>query len=703
VHRSLSLRALAALALCLFVAPAHSDPACELIVHLARAPLAVSRAGHDTRFAAHLEALGLTPLRRLDEALPSMPAAPGTSPGPFDLDPKRFILVAARDPAGAFAARAALMADPDVVWVEPNAVREPAVLPPGFPGDPLFADSRQWGLMNLGPTGVNGGIAGADIHARGAWATSVGANGLRLALADTGVDPDQPELQMTLPGGGRRMELGINITADPSPAWADTFGHGTPVAGVMAARTNEGVHFDSLGMAGVCGGDGAANIGCHLVPIKIAPGRTGSATSFDIARAFLYATGVGARAVNLSFAGGGPSRLERLAMLHAITHGCVVVAAAGNHGYRDGATPQYPAAYAADGLGIQVGASDPWDQRAVWSSFGPGLDLLAPGVDIWSCLMTYPIPDRPPHPDYLAVSGTSFAAPFVTGTIGLLAAARPELMDTDFQHIVRESADDLAPPGIDAETGWGRLNAASALAAVAPALGVWHDEVAGQVFTGAGFDTLVAAEPGPGAMERVTGPVRVERIEVRSTVTLPDSFMATPGAPVRVWPRVGGTYTTRGAARMPYWTPWAEVIARDDRSFTLRGYLFRIADTTCASCAGESWLPLPPDQARFGFTVLGTVKPPAALSVAAGRADARLVARPSAFRSATLITGPAGGRITIVDPSGRVMRRAALDGRMGTLVWDGLDGQGLSVRPGLYFVRCDRPQGPLFAKVVRLE
>lgn len=172
---------------------------------------------------------------------------------------------------------------------------------------------------------------------------------------------------------------------------------------------------------------------------------------------------------------------------------------------------------------------------------------------------------------------------------------------------------------------------------------------------------------------------------------------------MRVWPRVGGTYTTRGAARMPYWTPWAEVAARDDHSFTLRGYLFRIADSTCAACAGESWLPLPPDQARFGFTVLGAVKPPAVLSAPQGGADVRLVARPSAFRSATLITGPAGGRITIVDPSGRVMRRAALDGRMGTLVWDGSDGRGLSVRPGLYFVRCDRPQGPLFAKVVRLE
>ena len=718
MHRFPSLRALAALTLCLATAPARSDSACELIVHLARDPLGAASAAGNARIAPRLDALGLTTVRRLDDGLPSFHAARSEPPGAFDLDPARVLLVVARDSASASAARAALMADPDVVWVEPNATREPAVLPPGFPGDPLFADSRQWGLMNLGAAGVMGGIADADIHARAAWALSVGANDLRLAVADTGVDPDQPELQMALPGGGWRMELGLNVTADPSPAWADTFGHGTPVAGIMAARTNERVHFDSLGMAGVCGGDGGTNMGCHLVPIKIAPGRSGSATSFDIARAILYATAVGARAVNLSFAGSGPSRLERLAMLHAITHGCVVVAAAGNHGFRDGATPQYPAAYAGDGLGIQVGASDPWDQRAVWSSYGPGLDLLAPGVDIWSCLMTYPIPDRPPHPDYLAVSGTSFAAPFVTGTVGLLAAARPELMDTDFQRILRESADDLGTPGVDDQTGSGRLNAAAALAAIDPSLGIWHDEVAGQVFMGTGFDTLIALEPGPGVMERVRGPVRVERIEVRSTVTLPDSFITGQEAPVRVWPRVGGTFTTRGAFRMPYWTPWAEVATRDARSFTLRGYLYRIADSTCAACAGESWLPLPPDQARLGFTVLGPVsRPLAGAAPGATGYHERLVVRPSPFRSTTLVLGPAGGHITIVDATGRVVRRAALDGTMGAFAWDGLDQRGRRVRPGLYVVRCDRlpgtgspggsqagsPAGSLFAKVVRLE
>ncbi len=700
----LLVHASAAISLLLPTALAHADPARELIVQLARAPLGTTGAVTDAHLAAKFSALGLTRLRRLDDALPPAPFTERAHDDLHDLDPTRVLLVAFRDGAPAESLRAALMRDPAVLWVEPNAVREPAViataLPPGFPDDPLFRDTRQWGLMNVGPAGVIGGLAGADIHAREAWARSVGAPDLRLAIADTGVDPDQPELQAPLPGGGWRIELGINITEDPSPAYADSFGHGTPVAGVMAARTNEGAHFDSLGIAGVCGGDGAANPGCRLVPIKIAPGHSGNATSFDMARAMLYATRVGARAINFSFAGSGPSRIERLAMLDAITHGCVVVAAAGNRGVHDGTLPQYPAAYAADGIGIQVGATDAWDRRAAWSSYGPGLDVVAPGVDIWSCWMTYTTPGGAVYPGYAMLAGTSFAAPFATGTVGLLAAARPELMDSDFQRILRESADDLAPPGPDAETGCGRLNAAAALRAVDPAFGIWHDEVAGALFHSAGFDTLRLREPGPGSFQHPAGPLRVERIEVTATVTLPDSFVA----PARVWPRIGGTFTMRGDFDSPYFTPWCEVIAQSDRSFTLRGYIFRAADSAYASCVEEPWLPLPPDQARFGFTVLGPVRRSPTVHVPpATPTSRRLSALPNPFRSTTRIVGPAGSRVVIGDVTGRVVRRAVLDAATGALDWDGCDGSGRTVRPGLYLVRCDDHGRSEVARVVRLE
>ena len=147
----------------------------------------------------------------------------------------------------------------------------------------------------------------------------------------------------------------------------------------MAARTNDGPHFDSLGMAGVCGGDGRGNFGCRLVPIKISPRHSGYATSYAISAAALYATAVGARAMNLSYAGDRPSRLERLAMHWAITRGCVVVAAAGNSGYSGGPPCMYPAAYAADGLGIQVGATDRFDQRTELVVLRPGHGPHGPG------------------------------------------------------------------------------------------------------------------------------------------------------------------------------------------------------------------------------------------------------------------------------------------------------------------------------------
>ncbi|MBI1797342.1 MAG: S8 family serine peptidase, partial [Candidatus Eisenbacteria bacterium] len=685
----------------------HAAPARELIVFLRPTAAGTSATAADRArsFAVRAGALGLSVTRRLDEALAFRAAPTGL---PDALDPSRVLLVTAPDSLAAVGARRALDADPDVEWVEPNRVREAAVVrvrpmpaiptvapgAPEFPDDPMFRDTRQWALMNLGPAGVMGGVANADIHARAAWAASAGANDVLLAVADTGVDPAQPELQARMPDGGWRLTLGRNVTLDPSPSFADSFGHGTPVAAVMAARTNDGVHFDSLGMAGVCGGDGGANLGCRIVPIKMAPGHTGSATSFDMASAILYATAVGARAVNISFAGAGASRLERLAMLQAITHGCIVVAAAGNRGGRDGGTtPQYPAAYAADGLGIQVGASDRWDRRAAYSSFGPGLDLVAPGDDIWSAWMTYVTPGGAVYPGYALVSGTSFAAPHVTGTLGLLTAARPELMDADFQHIVRESADDIGAPGRDAETGWGRLDAAAALAAVRPALGIWHDEVAADAFALDGPDTLVVTEPGPGRLDRL-GTFALERIAVTATVTLPDSFADT----VRVWPRIAGTSTMR--ARAPYWTPWAEVIARGARTFTLRGYIYREPGAD-----SSEWIPLPPDQARFGFTAIGAVRRSSDGVVAAPppvRRAPRLAASPNPFRASTRIDAPPGSVVRIVDVAGRVVRRVRLDGTMPALLWDGRDERGALVRPGLYLLRCDDDAGTHHAKVVRL-
>jgi subtilisin family serine protease len=602
-----------------------SPPSRQLVVRIAPRPGA-SPALEATTPRSHVAglaaSLGLRVVGSLADGLSLAGATlqggarPGTNlrANPFDLDPGSVWLLEARDSLAAAAAAAAIAGDPAIAWVEFNQPREPEALgvTAGFPNDPGFRDTRQWGLRNLGPHGAFGGVEGADIDALGAWGWTTGRNDLRLAVADTGIDPNHPELQALIPGVGPRVTLGMNVSPDPSPSYADSFYHGTAVAGVMAALTNDGAHFDSLGVAGVCGGDGNGNFGCRIVPIKIAAGHSGDASSYDIARAILYATQVGARAMNLSFAGGGQSAVERDALYYAITRGCVVVAAAGNRGAsRQADAAQFPAAYAALGYCIQAGASDEYDQRTRFSSYGPGLDLLAPGVDVLTTFPTYPIANGTLLNGYVQVAGTSFSAPHTTGVVGLLAALRPELSASDFQHVLRESARDLAEPGLDQKTGYGRLDAARALASVAPSFGILHDEVAAATFIPGDVDSLIVGTSGPGLMDRIRHWPRARAIEARATVALPDSFLDS----VRVWTTVQGTMTVAGGFRLPFFAPWSEIVERGPRSFTLRGFLYQLED--CLDCGGDAHLPLPPDQARFGYTVIGRVDRPPTLEITA--------------------------------------------------------------------------------------
>jgi subtilisin family serine protease len=616
----------ALLALPLFSSRAAAEPARQVVVQLASpaapepARASDRRAAALARVAARLASLDLAIVRVLDDGLAPAgaargPAAPAHRPQGFD--PERIVLLEAPDTAAAARAIAALGDDLAFDWAEPNRTRrvqlwslEPATAAlarapfahlalDSLASDPMLRSGDQYGLLNPGPSGPYGGRLRADVHALEGWRLGVGANDVTLAVADTGVDPAHPELGGLLPDGRARITDALNATLEPGGAVTDSFGHGTPVAGVALARTNNGAPLAAgRGVAGVCGGDGGGNAGCRYVPIKISPGHSGEATSFDVARAILHATRVGARAMNLSYASDEPSRVEREAMLWSLVHGCVVVAASGNQGFNDPTRPQYPAAFAADGFCLQVGASDWNDERAVFSSYGPGLDLLAPGFVVWTTFMTYPSYFGAAYDGYVQASGTSFAAPFGTGAVGLLAAARPELRDVDFQRILRESADDLGAPGPDAPTGYGRLNLGRALEAVAPEIGIWHDEAEAAVTATGPAGTLHVGERFSVGLDRWRGDLPAERLEVRATVALPDSFLG----PYRVWPRVGGTMAVRGDFRLPYWAPWAEVIEQGEREFTLRGWLYRL--TGCGGCLDDV-LPLPADQARFGFTVLG--------------------------------------------------------------------------------------------------
>jgi hypothetical protein len=210
--------------------------------------------------------------------------------------------------------------------------------------------------------------------------------------------------------------------------------------------------------------------------------------------------------------------------------------------------------------------------------------------------MTYPSAAGRAYDGYVMAAGTSLAAPHVTGAVGLLAAARPGLTENDIQNVLRVTAHDIGAPGWDAPTAWGRLDAAAALAAVSPAVGLWHGEAAATRVESTATGTFILGDPSVGELPRRWE--GAEQFDATVTVTLPDSFLP----PVRAWARVGGTTTARGGMTLPYLTPWAEVVALDDRSFTLRGHLYRTPADSGVPSAG--YLPVSPGEARFGFTVM---------------------------------------------------------------------------------------------------
>ncbi len=258
-----------------------------------------------------------------------------------------------------------------------------------------------------------------QIQAPAAWDITPGSSGITVAVLDTGVDPYHPELTRTVPGW--------NIY-DGNSNTADVYGHGTAVAGTVAAATDNGV-----GVASVCWY-------CLLMPVRIS-GPDGWAFQSTAAQGLIWAADHGARVANISYEfSDSPSVQEAAGYFQA--RGGVVTIAAGNGG---------AFLSAADNPNVlTVSATSYGDAMASWSNIGPIVDLAAPGVDIFSTLNGGSIG---------AVSGTSFAAPIVAGIAALVLSADPSLSGAAVQQILKASADDAGPAGKDPQYGAGRVNA----------------------------------------------------------------------------------------------------------------------------------------------------------------------------------------------------------------------------------------------------
>jgi subtilisin family serine protease len=215
----------------------------------------------------------------------------------------------------------------------------------------------------------------------------------------------------------------------------DGNGHGTFVAGVAGALGNNGV-----GVTGV-----SWNV--PVMPMKcLSDGGEGSEST--IAAAIVWAADHGADVANISLSTYSGTDTLHAAVLYAHDQGVVLVASVGaNQSQGIGYPARYPEC-------VAVGATGPHDDWASFSVYGPQIDVVAPGVDIYSTYL---------NSGYTWMSGVSFSTAYTSGLAALIRSYNPGLTNAQVEQILAESADDLGPPGWDDHFGWGRINAFHAL------------------------------------------------------------------------------------------------------------------------------------------------------------------------------------------------------------------------------------------------
>ena len=330
-----------------------------------------------------------------------------------------------------------LKKNPDVEYVEPDY----SVTIATIPNDPLF--SFQYALYNSGDLN---GLPGnppvklrADIKAPEAWEETTGNEGVIIAVIDTGIDFLHPDLKSKIQQGGRDF---VNDDFDPT----DDHGHGTFVAGIIAADTNNGE-----GIAGVCWK-------CKLLPIK-AIGEEGYGYYSWLIQSILWAAEKGAQVINLSVSAYGNSEGLREALQFAHEKDIVIAAAAGNHGIKQ---VSYPATF--NEYCLAVAATDFTDSRTNWSNYGPEIDVAAPGAKLLSSVPTWKEPSE--YLPYAFGWGTSYATAHVSGLAALIKSIKPWLKASEVMSIIRYSSDDINSdkyPGKDEYIGYGRINMEKAL------------------------------------------------------------------------------------------------------------------------------------------------------------------------------------------------------------------------------------------------
>lgn len=311
---------------------------------------------------------------------------------------------------------------------------------------------RVWGgadkALNIAPNGITGA-------------------GIKVAIIDSGIDSDHPDLAANIKGGANwapngqtKDSSGYCSGGAENPAnYEDEHGHGTHVAGIVAAVDNA-----ASGDGGLIGV--APQAGLYILR---ALDRCAYGYMDDVARAVEWASGlnggVKADIISMSLACYYPAQpaacddpVMRNAVNAAYANNILLVAAAGNNGNSEGTGDQvgYPAAY--DSV-IAVAATTSADIRALYSSTGPKVELAAPGASVYSTYL---------NGGYTYMSGTSMAAPHVAGLAALVKGANPGMTASAIRTRLQQTVTDMGAAGRDPQFGYGLINAPAAVGASPP-------------------------------------------------------------------------------------------------------------------------------------------------------------------------------------------------------------------------------------------
>lgn len=292
------------------------------------------------------------------------------------------------------------------------------------PNDPALLNNWQWALPKLG----------AEL----AWEFSKGEE-IIIAVADSGIDYTHPEF------AGRIVE-GYNFYDDTTNAY-DGCGHGTHVAGIIAAAADNGI-----GIAGLAPQ-------ARIMPLKVIDDSCAGSYS-RLMEAIVYAVDHGVRIISITSGGGFDHEGLHAAIQYARSQGVFVAVASGNRGNDE---PFYPGSYAE---AVTIAGTTATDEKFILGNFGQQVDFAAPAVGIYSTFRS-----ENGEPGYTTYSGTSMATPYVAAVAALILAQEPTLPLATLEAKLRETVVDLGEPGWDPIFGWGRVNAARAAATLTAASG----------------------------------------------------------------------------------------------------------------------------------------------------------------------------------------------------------------------------------------